>query len=160
MIVVADSGPLHYLLLVDEIDLLRRFYGQVVIPDAVANELSAASSPAAVSTWIAQPPEWAVVTAVSPTQIESVTDDLDLGERAAIALAGVLRADLLLIDEAAGRMEAKRRHLRVTGTLGVIRAGAEQGIISVPDVLAKLRATSFYTDEALIGSIFGRWLQK
>jgi len=65
MIVVADSGPLHYLLLVGEIDLLRRFYGQVVIPDAVANVLSAASSPAAVSTWIAQPPEWAVVTAVS-----------------------------------------------------------------------------------------------
>lgn len=39
MIVVADSGPLHYLLLVGEIDLLRRFYGQVVIPQAVANEL-------------------------------------------------------------------------------------------------------------------------
>jgi len=111
MIVVADSGPVHYLLLVDQIELLRRFYGRVVIPDAVAIELSAASSPAAVSIWIAHPPEWAVVTAVPPDQIATVSEDLDLGERAAIALADSLRADLLLIDEAAGRMEAKRRHL-------------------------------------------------
>ncbi len=58
-----------------------------------------------------------------------ITDDLDLGERAAIALAETMHADLLLIDEAAGRAEAKRRHLRVTGTLGVLRAGAEQGLV-------------------------------
>jgi predicted nucleic acid-binding protein len=120
----------------------------------------AASSPAIVSTWIAHPPEWAVVTAVAPDQIASVTDDLDLGERAAIALAGSLLADLLLIDEAAGRVEAKRRHLRVTGTLGVLRTGAEQGVVNVPEVLEKLRATSFYTDEALIDLIFGPWLQR
>ena len=49
-----------------------------------------------------------------------ITDDLDPGERAAIALAKTMRADLLLIHEAAGRSEAKRRHLRVTGTLGVL----------------------------------------
>jgi hypothetical protein len=29
MIVVADSGPLHYLILLEQADLLRRFYGQV-----------------------------------------------------------------------------------------------------------------------------------
>ncbi len=28
MIVVADSGPLHYLILLEQVDLLRRFYGQ------------------------------------------------------------------------------------------------------------------------------------
>jgi predicted nucleic acid-binding protein len=55
-----------------------------------------------------------------------ITDDLDPGERAAIALAETVQADLLLIDEAAGRAEAKRRYLRVTGRLGVLRAGAEQ----------------------------------
>jgi len=158
MIVVADSWPLHYLLLIDQIELLRRFYGQVVIPDAVANQLSAANSPVTVSTWMALPPEWAVVTAVSLDQIESVTDELDLGERAAIALAGFLRADLLLIDEAAGRVEAKRRNLRVTGTLGVLRAAAEQGIVNIPDVLDKLRQTSFYADEVLVQSVFGQWL--
>jgi hypothetical protein len=29
MIVVADSGPLHYLILLEQAELLYRFYGQV-----------------------------------------------------------------------------------------------------------------------------------
>jgi predicted nucleic acid-binding protein len=159
MIVVADSGPPHYLILLGHIELLHRFYGQVAIPEAVANELRAAGSPAAVNSWIARPPEWVVVIPVPQDQMESITDDLDLGERAAIALAGTIRADLLLIDDAAGRVEARRRNLRVTGTLGVLRAGAEQGIIDVPDTVSKLRSTSFYVDDALINTIFARWLR-
>jgi len=158
MIVVADSGPPHYLILVEQIDLLRRFYGQVTIPDAVADELRAAGSPVAVRNWIARPPDWVAVTHVSQEQIESVTEDLDLGERAAIALAGNIRADLLLIDDAAGRIEAARRNLRVTGTLGVLRAAAEEGIVDVPQMLSKLKATSFYVDDDLLGKIFDRWL--
>jgi predicted nucleic acid-binding protein len=159
MIVVADSGPPHYLILIEQIDLLRRFYGQVAIPDAVANELRAAGSPATIRNWIAHLPEWVVVTPVPHEEIESITDDLDLGERAAIALARTIRADLLLIDDAAGRAEATRRDLRVTGTLGVLRAGAEQGIVDVPEMLLKLRATSFYVEDELINTIFSRWLQ-
>jgi len=159
MIVVADSGPLHYLILLDQIDLLHRFYGQVLIPDAIAQELCAAAAPSPVSGWIARLPEWATITPVSLEQIAAITDDLDLGERAAIALAGAIRADLLLIDDAAGRVEAKRRNLRVTGTLGVLRAGAEQGIVDVPDMLAKLRTTSFYADETLINLVFRQWLR-
>jgi predicted nucleic acid-binding protein len=160
MIVVADSGPPHYLILLDQVELLHRFYGQVAIPEAVADELRAAGSPPTVSSWIARPPEWVAITPVPKGQIESITSELDLGERAAIALAGTLGADLLLIDDAAGREEAGRRNLRVTGTLGVLRAGAEQGIIDVPDMLSRLRVTSFYVDDALINAIFAQWLRK
>lgn len=53
--------------------------------------------------------------------------------------------------------QARRRHLRVTGTLGVLRVGAEHGCLDVPEVLARLKATSFYADEALIASIFAEW---
>jgi predicted nucleic acid-binding protein len=118
MIVVADSGPLHYLILIEQIGLLRRFYDEVAVPEAVADELRAGGAPAVVRRWIARPPDWVAVTRVPQEQIESVTKDLDFGERAAIALAATIRADLLLIDDAAGRMEAARRNLRVTGTLG------------------------------------------
>ena len=112
-----------------------------------------------VRNWIAHPPEWVVVAQVPQEEIQSVTDDLDLGELAAIALAGSVGADLLLIDDAAGRVEAVRRKLRVTGTLGVLRAAAEQGIVDVADMIAKLKATSFYVDDDLIKTIFGRWLR-
>jgi len=36
MIVVADSGPLHYLILLEHVDLLQRFYGQVLVGEPVA----------------------------------------------------------------------------------------------------------------------------
>jgi predicted nucleic acid-binding protein len=160
MIVVADSGPLHYLILLEQVDLLRRFYGQVVVPEAVASELSNAAAPGVVSEWIAAPPSWLEVRPVAPEVLAAITDDLDLGERAAIALAEAMRADLLLIDEAAGRAEAKRRHLRVTGTLGVLRSGAERGLVNVPDLLARLKTTSFYLDEALVSMVFAPWLPR
>ena len=67
-----------------------------------------------------------------------------------------MHADLLLIDEASGRAEAKRRHLRVTGTLGVLKSGAEQGLVNVPDLVERLKATSFYLDEALVNAVFDR----
>jgi predicted nucleic acid-binding protein len=159
MIVVADSGPLHYLILLEQIELLRRFYGQVLVPEPVASELSAAGAPAVVREWITKPPTWVDVRPVTPDAVSMITDDLDLGERAAIALAETMHADLLLIDEAAGRAEAKRRHLRVTGTLGVLRSGAEQGLVNVPDLLERLKATSFYLDETLLKAVFERWLK-
>lgn len=158
MIVVADTGPLHYLILLDHVDLLHRFYRDVLVPEAVATELSAPSAPGPVRHWMAQRPEWLSVVPVERDRVHDVTDQLDLGERAAIALAGVVHADLLLIDEAAGRAEAKRRNLRVTGTLGVLRTAAELGLIDVRTVIDRLKATSFYADEALLKSAFGRWL--
>ncbi|HKI03828.1 MAG TPA: DUF3368 domain-containing protein [Thermoanaerobaculia bacterium] len=158
MIVVADSGPLHYLILLDQTELLERFYGQVIVPEAVLRELTSGSAPQAVKGWLSEPPSWFRVQAVPSNQLQLVTVALDLGEREAIALAQLLRADLLLIDELSGRAEARRRNLRVTGTLGILRAAAERDWIDVPGVLARLRDTSFYVDEKLINSIFGKWL--
>jgi hypothetical protein len=40
----------------------------------------------------------------------------------------------------------------------ILRIAAEKELIVVPEVLARLSDTSFYVDEDLIRSIFGRWL--
>ncbi len=45
MIVVADSGPLHYLILLELTEFLPRFYGQVFVPEAVLQELTASKHP-------------------------------------------------------------------------------------------------------------------
>jgi predicted nucleic acid-binding protein len=56
MIVVADSGPLHYLILLGHADLLQRFYGEVLVPEPMAGELTTASAPDIVRKWMANPP--------------------------------------------------------------------------------------------------------
>jgi predicted nucleic acid-binding protein len=160
MIVVADSGPLHYLILLEQADILRRLYENVLIPDAVATELTAAASPRTVSMWVSNHPQWLRIVEVSAQDVVSIADELDLGERAAIALAESIGAELLLIDESAGRAEARRRSLRVTGTLGVLRAAAEAELLDVRDVVSRLQATNFYVDDALLRTVFGRWLEE
>ena len=70
-------------------------------------------------------------------------DFLDPGERAALSLAEAMNADELLIDELAGRVEAERRKLHVTGTLGVLADASIAGLIDFDRALARLRSTNF-----------------
>ena len=114
MIVVADSSPLQYLILLEQTTLLHRFYGDVLVPEAVAIELRAARAPQRVREWMSRAPSWIEIVRVTANEIAPIAEGLDLGERAAIALAARIRADLILIDETEGRAEAVRRSFRVT----------------------------------------------
>ena len=158
MIVVADSGPLHYLILLDLADLLPKLYGEVLIPFAVAKELSSVGAPEKVRGWLAVAPAWLRAELVAPEHSGIVSDALGIGEREAIALAQIRHADLLLINDADGRIEARRYGLRVTGTLGVLRVAGERRLIDVNAVVRDLRATNFYVDDNLMRLVFGKWL--
>ena len=39
MIVVSDTSPLNYLILLSHVDVLPRLFGQVYVPPSVLNEL-------------------------------------------------------------------------------------------------------------------------
>ena len=116
MIVVADAGPLHYLVLIGAVDVLAPLYTRVLVPETVAAELQDAHTPATVRAWIAQPPHWCEIRPDPPSN--PALSFLDVGEHAAITLALSVNADRLLIDEQAGRAEAERRHLLVNRHTG------------------------------------------
>src|SRR5713226_8097814 len=103
MIVVADTTPLRYLVVIEREHLLPALYGRVLIPPAVADELNHENAPGAVRAWLAARPSWLEIR--KPTHILEPAVDLDLGEREAIALAAEVAADFLLIDEWDGRVE-------------------------------------------------------
>jgi predicted nucleic acid-binding protein len=58
VIIVADASPLHYLILIERIELLAVLYRQVLVPDTVAGEMQHPRTPAQVQDWIAHPPSW------------------------------------------------------------------------------------------------------
>jgi predicted nucleic acid-binding protein len=116
MVVVADTSPINYLVLIEQIDLLTRLYTRILIPPAVLAELKHPLAPKPVRDWACDPPKWLEV--LSPKDSLTLAQ-LDLGETEAIALATEMHAEVLLIDEQAGRQEAVRRGLRVAGTLSV-----------------------------------------
>ena len=57
-VVVADASPLNYLVLIGEVDLLQRLYGEVMVPDVVASELRDPSAPPVVVQWASSLPSW------------------------------------------------------------------------------------------------------
>lgn len=125
MIVVSDTSPIRYLILIRAIDVLPTLFGEVLIPPTVAAELSHAKTPEPVRTWFQTLPAWVKVQ--TPLKVNAI-ERLDPGEVEAIALALELDADRLLIDDNAGKKgrEATRRqrdrHARHFGPGGETRA--------------------------------------
>src|SRR5436190_20072691 len=107
-VVVADTSPLNYLVLIEAIDLLSQLYGRIIIPAEVLSELIREGAPRPVNEWAIKLPEWVEVRSSPPTS-DPALSHLDEGERCAILLAQSEADVLLLIDEAAGRHEASRR---------------------------------------------------
>jgi predicted nucleic acid-binding protein len=110
-----------------------------------------AHAPAIVRQWIAQPPQWCEIRPDPP--FDPAPSFLDAGERAAIALTFSVDADRLLIDEQAGRAEAQRRYLSVTGTLEVLAEAHRARLLDFEVALAQLRRTNFYLSDNLIATV-------
>lgn len=155
MIVVSDTTPLNYLIIIGHIDLLHRLYGQVIVPTTVANELRHPGAPAPVREWIANPPIWLEIRDIDVA--EETNSLLDAGELAALALAELLHADVLLMDDRNGYQEAVRRNLHAVGTLGVLAEAAELNLIDLPQVLDLLRQTSFFIAPQILQSLMNRF---
>lgn len=119
MIVVSDTSPLCYLVLIDEAELLPKLFRQVVLPEAVVDELRHEDAPTAVRDWASRLPSWIAVHA-NPAPQTTPIPNLHAGELSAMLLAESLHADLILLDDKAARRAAAERGLIVTGTLGVL----------------------------------------
>jgi predicted nucleic acid-binding protein len=155
MLVVADSSPLHYLVLIDHAAILPALFGRVLIPPIVAEELQRSRTPAPVRAWISSPPEWLEVR-LPYQRPEAVLLRLGAGEREAIVLAQEVQATLLLMDDLEGREEAPRRAVSVMGTLRVLELAAERGLLDLPTALTKLLTTSFYMPATIVREILAR----
>lgn len=147
MIVVSDTSPLNYLILIGQVRHLHLLFRHVIIPTAVHTELLHPDTPAMVRQWVENLPEWVLVRGVS-VSLEPL--GLDRGETEAIALAEELTADRLLIDERDARRVAVERGFTVTGTLGILDAAAARNLVHLPTAFAALRQTTFRAPETLL----------
>ena len=92
--------------------------------------------------WIERPPDWLEVRDVTIT--EKSETSLDAGELAALALAELLHANILLIDDRKGYEEAIRRNLHPVGTLAALAEAATQKLIDMQQVLERLQQTTLF----------------
>jgi predicted nucleic acid-binding protein len=124
-VVVSDASPLICLGAIRHFNLLRLLYGEVLIPEAVWEEITRAPAfTVATSLKVAADARsegWLqVATAHNRPLVTHLEAMLDPGEAEAIALAVERTSSLLLIDERDGRQMARTLGVPLTGTLGVL----------------------------------------
>jgi predicted nucleic acid-binding protein len=157
MIVVADSSPLIVLATIGHQDVLCTLFQQVVVPPEVASELASPKRAEVVREFITGPPDWLSVR--SPSFLEPIPA-LHSGENAAIALAREIGASWIIIDERLGRHEATVRGLSVIGTIGVLEAAAERGLVDLEEAFQKVRKTDFWISPRFLEERLARFRER
>lgn len=137
MIVVSDTTPLITLMKIGHLDLLKKTFGEVQIPEAVYTELT--SNPR-FQTEIAQIQNCPFIHVQKIADKRSVNllrraTGLDIGESEAIILSDNIHADLLLIDELKGRQVAEQMGIKIMGTIGFLIASFEEKNISETEII-------------------------
>ncbi len=151
MIVVSNTSPITNLAAIGHLNLLNSLFGNIFVPAAVLNELSAEGNTwpgyieVSKANWIE------VVDVADRPLVEALRLDLDRGEAETIALGLQRKADLILLDEQAGRHAAQHLGSTVMGVIGVLLRCKQLGLIpQIQPLLDDLRhRAGFYIDDSL-----------
>ena len=141
---VSDAGPLIHLAEIDSLELLSAF-DTLLIPETVYEEVEAGGVPDGISDL-----SYELVEA-DERSVES--EELDAGERAALAVAREHDV-ILLTDDLAAREVASDVGVEVHGSLGVIALGYGRGLLDRGEAASRMRAlqreTSLFVTEAVV----------
>ncbi len=145
-VVVSDTTPLNYLILIELVEVLPRLFGSLLLPPAVLSEMQHSKAPLPVSAWAKNPPAWA--------QVRTPKTNLGLaigrGESEAISLALEFTDSVLLVDDRKARTEAEQRGLTTIGTITILDLADDLGFLDFETALARLLSTNFHIESSLL----------
>jgi predicted nucleic acid-binding protein len=150
--VMSNTSPLTNLAAIGHFDLLRRLYGELLIAEAVWEELNAGGQAwpgreeVAGATWIMRR------AVVNRPLVTALRERLDPGEAETIALAVECQPPFILMDEKEGRHAAHRFGLKTVGVVGVLLEAKARGLVAgVGPLLERLRQEAgFYLSDRVI----------
>lgn len=148
--VIVNSTPLIVLCNVGKLDILRKLYTEIHIPQAVFYEVTEKSDTACQV--LKESLDWIHVEKIhSETEKKMYKAKLHDGEVEVMILAQEdKRADLVIIDDNAAKKTAKYLGLSVTGTMGVLlRAKREGYLTEIAPIVEELRGNGFYISDNL-----------
>lgn len=142
-VVISDTSTLILFHKINELDLLKNVYGNLITTPEIAAEFGD------------QLPNWIDIKPVKDDKYKKfLHTQVDMGEASALALASEFEDVLLLLDDLKARKLAAKLHLKTTGTLGIIHKAKQIGIISnVKPLIDKLLLTNFRISKDIINEI-------
>lgn len=126
-VVIADAGPLIALAGIDQLEILKRLFGQLLIPQSVLDECIAKPGADGERIKVAVKEGWMrIKNCPSP----SLSPSLGRGETDAIALAAKdAEQSLLIMDDRLARRYALRCGLNIVGTVRLLHLAEMRGLI-------------------------------
>jgi len=156
-IVVANTSPIIYLSAINRTDLLKRLFHEIFIPGAVRQEIISGGKDTFGFREI-ENEQW-----IKPKNIENelakkcLLTDIDDGEAEVIVLAEELKANIIVMDDRLGRKVARLRGFHVIGTLRLLMAAKERGIIAeVKPLVERLKEVGFWISDDVYKDILAR----
>ncbi|WP_435124233.1 nucleic acid-binding protein [Halobaculum sp. D14] len=141
---VSDAGPLIHLAEIDSLELFSTF-DTLLVPETVYEEVEAGGVPDSLPDLSYE--------LVEADESRVGAEELDAGERAAIAVAEE-RGIVLLTDDLAARRTASDAGVEVHGSIGVIALGYDRGLLDGDEAASLMRAlqreTSVFVTEAVV----------
>ena len=131
--IISDASCFIALANIGELDILQLVYGQIVTTPEIAKEFGE------------DLPDWVEIISVSNKERQEIFEEkIDKGEASAIALALESENPLLVLDDSRARKFAKKLRLDHIGTIGVILAAKQKGVIpAIKPLLEKIKQTNF-----------------
>ena len=151
MILVADASALIALATCNSLDLLEALFGNVLVPEAVYEEVTAQGKPqsARLRSYL-----HGKVRAVDMQHFIYLDAFADAGETQAMLLYKEVTADYLLIDDRRGRKVAKINQIKMVGLMGVLLQAKRAGIIPyVAPLIEQITASPIFMSENLIRTV-------
>lgn len=143
-VAVSDTGPLIHLGEIDSLELLTHL-DRLYVPETVFEELDEGGVPDGLTSILFE--------RIVPETPFSGTDELDAGERAALAVAREYDA-ILLTDDLAAREIALESGLEVRGSLGVIARAHAEGLVDRDGAAERMRSlqreTSLFVTDTIV----------
>ena len=155
MIVISDTTPLITLIKAGKLSILHSLFGEVMIPEAVFAEATGNVTFRDEADIIRNSEFIKVVQIQNRSQVAFLqrATGLDLGESEAIIYADEIKAELLLMDEVAGRKVAQNMKLPIAGSIGIIIKAFKSGIITADeadDAFDRINSANRHISEPLI----------
>lgn len=127
--IVVNTTPLIALSHVGQLDILKRLYGEIFIPEAVYKELSVKTGSVCKKSVDASL-DWIQIEKIQNEMAKELyKTQLHEGEVEVMILAKEIGADVIIVDDANAKKHAKYLGLPVTGTLGVLIKAKKKGYI-------------------------------
>ena len=138
-VIISNTSPLFYLYQIGYLALLERLYGQIIVPEAVVQELEAGRLQGE-SVPDVQTCHWMEVRPTRIPALVRLVTDLGPGEAQVLALALEIPNSLSILDDRLAREIARLQNLKITGTAGILLKAKQQGFI--PEIASLLRNLS------------------